>query len=540
MNLGQSLQFKLLAAFAASVILLVMGVAVGVFSLQSALGNYQHEVRQRQDAAAAILRIQSNFKIQVQEWKNVLLRGKDAEKLEKYWGKFQSQEKVVRDDAQTLADQLPAGKAKEKLEAFIAAHQQMAAGYRDGFNAFVQSGADPYAGDHAVTGIDRAPTALLDDAVKEIEADATQVIAAADRKAQNGMMTGLSVFLVMLGAGFAVFAIIIRKSILGPTRHLVSELRRLAEGELRSPVILDATGEFGLLAQSADSLRRDLSQVLVNAQQASGVVVSGTEQVNGSAARMLRESEQQSDIATSLAATMEELEQTISSISEKAELARQEAEAAGSNAHTGEVLVGELIQEVRSVSGKLAAIVEEVSQFVSSARSISAMTQQVKDIADQTNLLALNAAIEAARAGEQGRGFAVVADEVRKLAEKSSNSASDIEAVSRQLESSTSTLERMINEGSEALSSAVVRSDRVSGVLVSAIGEVRIVGESIAAIADAVQEQQKAVALVADQTGHLAQQSERSAAVIREISDNLDQMQAHSGKLQQAMRAFKI
>jgi methyl-accepting chemotaxis protein len=90
------------------------------------------------------------------------------------------------------------------------------------------------------------------------------------------------------------------------------------------------------------------------------------------------------------------------------------------------------------------------------------------------------------------------------------------------------------------LSSAVVRSDRVSGVLVSAIGEVRIVGESIAAIADAVQEQQKAVALVADQTGHLAQQSERSAAVIREISDNLDQMQAHSGKLQQAMRAFKI
>jgi methyl-accepting chemotaxis protein len=540
MNFRQSLQFKLLAAYLASAVLLVIGVAVGVFSLKSALGNYQNEVRQMQDAAAAILQVQSNFKVQVQEWKNVLLRGKDPEQLEKYWGKFQSQEKKVHGDARSLADALPAGKAKEQLEAFLAAHEKMATGYRDGFNAFVQSGADPYAGDKAVTGIDRAPSALLDGAVKEIEAEAVHAIEAADQKARRGMLIGLSVFIVMLGIGFFVFATIIRKSILTPTQHLVNELRRLAEGELRAPVALQATGEFGLLAQNAESLRRDLSQVLVNAQQASGVVVSGTEQVHGSATRMLRESEQQSDIATSLAATMEELEHTITSISEKAELARSEAEEAGKNAHTGEDLTDELIRDVRAVSEKLGTIVEGVSRFVSSARSISAMTQQVKDIADQTNLLALNAAIEAARAGEQGRGFAVVADEVRKLAEKSSNSASDIESVSRELEAGTASLERMINEGSEALSVAVTRGDRVSEVLDSAIEGVKVVSDSVAAIADAVQEQQKAVAQVAAQTEHLAQQSERSAETIRDISGNLDQMQSHSAHLQHAMRAFKI
>jgi methyl-accepting chemotaxis protein len=540
MNFRQSLQFKLLAAYLASVMLLVSGVAVGLFSLKSALGSYQNDVRQMQDAEADILQVQNNFKVQVQEWKNVLLRGKDPAKLEQYWGKFQSQEKTVRDDAHVLAAGLPAGKAKEKLEAFLAAHEQMATGYRDGFNAFVQSGADPYAGDKAVTGIDRAPTALLGEAVKEIETQATHAIEAADHKAKRGLLVGVSVFLVMLAIGFFVFATIIRKSILNPTQHLVSELRRLAEGELRASVALQTTGEFGLLAQNAESLRRDLSQVLVNAQQASGVVFAGTEQVHGSATRMLRESEQQSDIATSLAATMEELEQTISSISEKSELARSEAEEAGKNAHIGEDLVDELISDVRGVSAKLDTIVEGVSQFVGSARSISAMTQQVKDIADQTNLLALNAAIEAARAGEQGRGFAVVADEVRKLAEKSSNSASDIESVSRELEAGTASLERMINEGSEALSVAVTRSDRVSEVLDSAIGGVKVVSDSVAAIADAVQEQQKAVALVAAQTEHLAQQSERSAETIRDISGNLNQMQSHSAQLQDAMRAFKI
>jgi methyl-accepting chemotaxis protein len=98
----------------------------------------------------------------------------------------------------------------------------------------------------------------------------------------------------------------------------------------------------------------------------------------------------------------------------------------------------------------------------------------------------------------------------------------------------------MINEGSEALSVAVTRSDRVSEVLDSAIGGVKVVSDSVAAIADAVQEQQKAVALVAAQTEHLAQQSERSAETIRDISGNLNQMQSHSAQLQDAMRAFKI
>lgn len=535
-----SLRKKLMAAYLISAAMVVTGGAVSVMGLHKALGNYQYDVRAMQQNATTVLRIQSLFKIQVQEWKNVLLRGKDPEKLNKYWQGFQENEARVDQGAADLAVRLPAGEAKQKVEEFIAAHRKMAGQYRAGFAAFNEANADTAAGDIAVTGIDRAPTALLNDAEKAIELLAAQVSSAADQDAQRGIISGLIVLLITLGGGVAIFEMMIRKSIVLPTVSLVAELQRLADGKLASPVNLKAYGEIGLLAKNAESLRMGLTDIITKAKDSSLAVANGSHEMYVSASVILQDAESQSEIAASMARTMEELERTIRNISEEAETVREASEAAGDSALEGQKLVQGLVQTMHSVADRLSGAVGEVSAFVNCARNISSLTQQVKEIADQTNLLALNAAIEAARAGEQGRGFAVVADEVRKLADKSSKSASQIETVTRELEASTISVERSIIQGSKELEIGVDNSDQVSTSLTTAFGAVNAVRREIGNIADAVLEQRKSVESVVSQAELLARQSEQNSASVRLIHGNLDQMNLHSKDLQESMFAFQV
>jgi len=539
-NVRESLHFKLLAAYFISAAMIVSGGAIGVTGLKIALGHYQQDVRVMQESATSVLHIQSLFKVQVQEWKNVLLRGKDPQKLDKYWKGFQEKESQVDQEAGNLAASLPEGKAKEKIESFIVAHHKMATGYRDGFAAFTQANNDPFIGDKAVTGIDRAPSALLDEAEKEINLQAAQVEADADHTAHIGIISGLVAILIMLGIGYIIFEVLISKSIIKPTHSLVAELKRLADGQLASPVNVNASGETKVLARNAELLRKGLADIITKAQDSSVAVVSGGREMHDSASVILREAQSQSEIATGMASAMEELEATIKNISEEAEAVRRESTEVGQCALTGQNLVEDLIKDMHTVSNHLSGAANNVSVFVNNAHSISSLTQQVKDIAEQTNLLALNAAIEAARAGDQGRGFAVVADEVRQLAEKSAKSAMQIDVVTKELVASTTSVEQSIIEGNKELANGVLRSDQVSAALASAIEGVRDVGRDIGLIADAVLEQHKAAEFIAGQSEQLARQSEENAESVMRIHGGINQMNTCSSNLQSAMLAFRI
>ena len=199
-----------------------------------------------------------------------------------------------------------------------------------------------------------------------------------------------------------------------------------------------------------------------------------------------------------------------------------------------------LAQEVDKAVAAMQEIAESVSRFVSNTNSISHMTQQVKDIADQTNLLALNAAIEAARAGEQGRGFAVVADEVRKLAEKSAQSASEIDGVTRDIENQSTRVIETLERGRKFLQS----SQEMTGVASSALQRTRDTAaqtfEGIDNISVSVREQNASSLDIARSIEGIAGMARENSASVQQTSDAAQHLEQLAAALQAAVVRFKV
>ena len=540
MNNTSTLRAKILGAFLLALGVVIIGGGIGAYGLLGALDGYRSKVASLNAAEATVLRIQSHFKIQVQEWKNVLLRGKDPEKLARFWKGFETEEASVASEAASLQASLPPGPAKNLISEFIVAHKQLGDGYRKGLMTFKESGGDSSSGDKAVSGIDRLPTETLNKAVEEISRQAKQAGAAADAQASSSLIVaGIAIVLAIAG-GLVMFIVLTQKNIINPVRMLVGELQTLTQGDLAQRIDVSISGEIGQLARGIEALRQQLLQLISNAQQSSATVYTGTRELTVATDEIMHSANRASDTASLLAAAMEEMLASIQQVSGNADSVANEAAKAEENVFFSREVVHTLLEEVEGIRRELSATSTAVAEFVQNARNISGLTQNVKEIADQTNLLALNAAIEAARAGEQGRGFAVVADEVRKLAEKSAQSANEIDKVTQQLEAGTITVEKTINEGNERITASAAKSNQVSSALDQAIEGVQSATRSVEQIAAAIQEQRSTIQNVASQSEELARIAEENSAAVQEIQGNAKTMNHFASTLQTSLSSFRV
>ena len=326
-----------------------------------------------------------------------------------------------------------------------------------------------------------------------------------------------------------------------PVRELQLAMKEMqVSGDLSKRVKVRGHDEIGQTGQAFNDLAQSFQVIVSQVEGHAGQVTNTAHRLAEVAEQISRGMQEQSDAANTTSAAVGEVSASISRVAEgTAQVARLSEESA-ERAHQGQRSLQEMIQELASVEHAVKEIASSVGEFVTNTRSITAMTQQVRDIAEQTNLLALNAAIEAARAGEQGRGFAVVADEVRKLAEKSANAASQIDEVTQIIGAQSGKVEKTVQRGLSALQSSQAHIEEVTSVLSASNVSVDGVNQGLEEIVGSINQQRDASQEIARNVERIAEMANRSNVVVKRTVDEAGQMELISENLAKTVGRFKV
>ncbi|MBP5988238.1 MAG: methyl-accepting chemotaxis protein [Azonexus sp.] len=298
--------------------------------------------------------------------------------------------------------------------------------------------------------------------------------------------------------------------------------------------------EAGQLIQSMEKMRQDLARTV-------GQIASNSDQLSSSAAQLSITAQQvsastqsQSSSTASSAAAVEELTVSIDHVGASADDASDRARAAGDLA----VDSGKGVQSATSQINKVARSVEDTAHQIHTLsehiQKVGNITTVIREVADQTNLLALNAAIEAARAGEQGRGFAVVADEVRKLAERTTLSVQEISTVISTIQSSVSVAVSGMQENCTLVAGVVQSAESASNSMEGIRGATEMVRDAITGISEAMREQRSASTELSRNVEAIAQMSEENSAAVASVADTASMLVNVSNNLKTAVAGFRL
>lgn len=357
-------------------------------------------------------------------------------------------------------------------------------------------------------------------------------------KKTNYLMWGVQ-FALQIGLYFGIGWLI--SFVTRPTRELQLAMQAMqSSGDLSKRVVVRSRDEIGSTAQAFNDLAQSFQVIVSNVEGHAVQVAAAAHTLAKDTADMSQRALQQSEAANATAAVIEQVSVGIAQVAESASNVARLSSESMEHANLGQQNLQETVHELQSVERTVNDTSTAVTEFIRSTQNITSMTQQVRDIADQTNLLALNAAIEAARAGEQGRGFAVVADEVRKLAEKSSQAATQIDEVTQSLGAQSEQVEKTVQRGLSALHSSQAHIQQVNDLLIEANDSVGGVNRGIAEITVAINLQRDASQQIASNVERIATMASDSNIAIKRTAEAVKSMDKLSENLSKTVGKFKI
>ncbi|MDR6177527.1 methyl-accepting chemotaxis protein [Pseudomonas sp. SORGH_AS 211] len=365
--------------------------------------------------------------------------------------------------------------------------------------------------------------------------DRTQSMDDAKQQAMAILISGgLLATLLALGIAWSL-----TRTIVGRLAQTVAVARTIAAGQLDSPIPAGGRDELGQLLTAFAQMQDKLRGMIQGIKQGTDHLVAASHSISANSQQLSAAAQEQSSAASSMAATVEELTVSINHVSDNAGEAHDLSSQSGRLAQDGGQTIQASVDSMRSIAGTVQSSATRIGELGEHSERVSSIVSVIKGIADQTNLLALNAAIEAARAGEQGRGFAVVADEVRQLAQRTTNSTQEIAAMIEKIQAATQAAMSDMEVGVRQVNGGVDLANRAGEAVVSINTASDKVVRVVNQISLALREQTAASHDVARTVERLAQMAQQNSEAIGETVQTAVSLDALANDLNRQISQFR-
>lgn len=334
--------------------------------------------------------------------------------------------------------------------------------------------------------------------------------------------------------------LIITRSVNCGVKELAKTAAMLANGDLTARVNWDSKDELGDVGRAFNQMAAEFSSLISQVRQSADQVANAATAQTGTAERVFSISGRQTEQAANAASSIDNLNMAVKEIAQRTLDVVASANEASTMADEGQLVVNRAVMGIQQVAGTVKESAELMASLGQRSDQIGQIVKVIKDIAEQTNLLALNAAIEAARAGEQGRGFAVVADEVRKLAERTATATAEISKMISAIQAETSNAVTTMSKGSIEVSDGVGLANQAGLSLQNINNSVKGVVKMIAQISEATRSQSETTNEITQRVDQIAGMAKENTTSIDETTHASRDLQKLSAHLQQVVSRFKL